>query len=80
MFFSFLLRIAELPYFRLIDNTDENYRTFDSFINSMWVVIITLTTVGYGDITASTFPGRFISVSIAICGSFLMAIVVMVVT
>ena len=45
---AYLIRIAELPYYRHIGED------FDYF-NSVWLTVITLTTVGYGDMSANTF-------------------------
>lgn len=36
--------------------------------NALWWSIVTLTTVGYGDITPATLPGRFIGIIIMIFG------------
>jgi len=39
-----------------------------SFINALWLSVVTLTTVGYGDITPTTIPGRIIGVFIMLFG------------
>ena len=48
--------------------------------SSLWLVIITLTTVGYGDVFPCTVPGRIVSITIALSGALLMAIIVTIVT
>jgi hypothetical protein len=80
LFYSYLLRIFELPYFRAVSPTDPTYRQFDDFFSANWCCIITLTTVGYGDMTPCTTPGRIVTITIAMTGSFLMALVVAMVT
>lgn len=47
--FAYLIRIFEMPRFRL-DGDD----TFDSYFNSVWFTVVTLTTVGYGDFSPLT--------------------------
>ena len=42
--------------------------------NTIWNVIITMTTVGYGDIFPKTIMGRVIGVIIALWGLFLVSI------
>jgi voltage-gated potassium channel len=80
IFYSYVLRIFELPYYRVLPKDDGNYREFDSMFTSFWLVIITLTTVGYGDFFPCTFPGRLVASMIALTGSFLMALIVTTVT
>lgn len=80
LFYSYILRIYELPYFRVIPEDEANYKVFDSFFAANWCVIVTLTTVGYGDITPGTLIGRCITMTIAISGSFMMALLVGTVT
>ena len=43
-------------------------------------MIITMTTVGYGDYYARTIPGRFITVIACIVGVFLVSIMVVALT
>jgi len=42
-------------------------------INCMWNVIITLTTVGYGDLYPKTLMGRIVGVVIAFWGVFIVS-------
>ena len=72
MILAYILRVFELPYFRYADE----YSQFDHYFNSIWVVIITLTTVGYGDIAPSTLPGRVVAMIIALWGAFLISLLV----
>lgn len=78
--FSYILRIYEAPYYKHLKPTDENYRLMDSYFTNLWVTIITVTTVGYGDISAVTFPGKLVTIAMAISGTFIMALVVSVVS
>ena len=80
MFYSYLYRIFELPYFREINKDDSLFRSIDSYFNACYLSVITLTTVGYGDIFPCTTPGRLVSIQVAITGSILMATVIMVVS
>lgn len=42
-----------------------------------WLVIVTMATVGYGDITPKTLPGRVFAFFLAIWGVFLISLVVL---
>jgi len=78
--YAYLLRIYEQPYYAALDKDDGNFEEMNSYLTALWLVIITVTTVGYGDYSACTIPGRIITVMIAIKGIFLMALVVGVVS
>lgn len=39
-----------------------------SYLNSMWLIAITFLTIGYGDLTPSTYCGRFVSVLTGLMG------------
>jgi hypothetical protein len=47
-------------------------------MNSAWLTIITMTTVGYGDFYAQTNFGRFFSVIAFIVGNVLISLIVVV--
>jgi voltage-gated potassium channel len=77
-FFAYNIRIFELPYFRL-ENDESIKNVFDSYFNSIYFAIITITTVGYGDIPVCTYPGRLIVIFLAVWGSFMMSLMVVTV-
>lgn len=51
----------------------------DSYFNGVWLTLITLTTVGYGDIPPCTTAGRVVLMVVAIWGSFIMSLLVVVI-
>lgn len=68
---AYLLRLAELPFYRK-QGADFSY------FNSVWLTVITLTTVGYGDISTVTVPGRILTMALALWGTILLSLVVVV--
>ena len=68
--FSYQLRLFE----RKIDEH------FNNFTTAMWNMIITLTTIGYGDFYAQTHMGRFIAILIAFFGNFFVSLFVVALT
>ena len=72
---SYILRVFEIPYFRRYGH---NMYEFDDFNNSLWLIVMTITTVGYGDITVHTAPGRFITMFAALWGAVMISLVVLV--
>lgn len=71
--FSFVIRLCELPL-----AIEENNLGFESFVVTIWVVIVTLTTVGYGDYYPKTMPGRFLGFILCIWGIVEISIIVVV--
>ena len=61
-------------YFREFD-----LNTFDSFPTAVWTVIITMTTVGYGDIYAVSPLGRMVSIFNALWGTFLVSLLIVMI-
>ena len=65
--FAYQLRIFEAPL------SKASSQNFNSISNSMWNVIITMTTVGYGDIYPKTHFGRIIGIIICFWGVFIVS-------
>ena len=72
--FSYDLRIYE----RYFDELNES--NLGNYLNDLWCIFITMTTVGYGDISPKSFFGRLISVVTCLFGVFLVGLVVISVT
>lgn len=70
---GFLLRIFEQP---LKEVSGQDF----SYSNSVWNVIVTMSTVGYGDFFPKTIMGRFVGVLICIWGAAVVSIFVVTVT
>jgi potassium intermediate/small conductance calcium-activated channel subfamily N protein 2 len=63
------MKICESPLARN-DSTSNN---FSLYSNCMWNIIITMTTVGYGDFYARTDLGRFTIFIVCIFGIFVLS-------
>lgn len=74
------MRLFESPYFRSLPIDNSDYRSLDGIGSAIWLVVITLTSVGYGDIFPCTIPGRIVAIIIAIVGTLLIALKVTIVT
>jgi hypothetical protein len=72
--FGQAVRICEAPLSRITPEMDH----FD-YTNSMWSVILTMTTVGYGDIYPRTFAGRIIIFIVSMVGVVIVSMVVVTV-
>jgi hypothetical protein len=70
------MRIYESPFVRDLDDPILN----KTFGNMIYMVLMTIFTVGYGDIAPVTKMGRFWAFIAALWGSFLIALNVVAVT
>ncbi|EGR28720.1 small-conductance calcium-activated potassium channel protein, putative [Ichthyophthirius multifiliis] len=70
-YFGFAIRICESPLQR-----DKDNQLFHNMLNSMWNIIITMTTVGYGDYFAQTHLGRFVIFFVCMWGVFIVSMMV----
>ena len=76
LFFSMLVMIYERPYYHY--SLEMPYYYFSSISRSTWFVIISMTTVGYGDTITTTPVGRFIDIITILMGAYIMSIVIAV--
>jgi hypothetical protein len=73
--FTFSTRVFErglAPY-----NPSQN---FNNFFNAAWYILITMTTVGYGDFVVKTNEGRIIAMFACITGVFLISLLILTLT
>lgn len=70
---AYIVRVFEMPYDLKTDKTD-----FLDFGDSIWFTIITITTVGYGDIVCKTMGGQLTAIFIALWGTFIVSLLVLV--
>ncbi len=68
--FSFSIRAFEREL------SPHSQQDFSSFFNALWYALITMTTVGYGDLVAYTTEGRFFAVLACVTGIFLLSMMV----
>lgn len=71
LIFSIVIRIFEMPFARAYDSIQ-----FDPFMKSVWLTVITLFTIGYGDLFPSSNPGKIVAIFLAFWGAILLALVV----
>jgi potassium intermediate/small conductance calcium-activated channel subfamily N protein 2 len=51
---------------------------FNNLFNSVWCVVITMTTIGYGDFFPRTIYGRIMDIIVAVWGIFIVSLTVVV--
>ena len=74
--FGFAVRTYERPY----NDDNGQLQNYDYVWNAMWLVIITMCTVGYGDFYPRTHVGRFVIVIACFWGIFLISMMVVTLT
>lgn len=72
--FACIIRIWERPYFEL--TLDPPGLDFTYIGSAVWYILISMTTVGYGNIVASTPVGRALAITAIIVGAFLLSLLV----
>jgi voltage-gated potassium channel len=73
-----LIRIFEVPYYR--NHIEYDIYAFDSIFNAIWLITMTVTTVGYGDIHPRTDPGKLICILAALWGAIMISLLVVTTT
>jgi hypothetical protein len=74
---AYLLRLFELP---LLKHMPSTYYTLDAYFNAIYCTIITITTVGYGDIAPKSDLGKVVMMFAALVGALLVSLVVVMVS
>jgi voltage-gated potassium channel Kch len=89
LIFALSLRIAERDVqaiYNTLNQVSEGASQKDGtndisdFSNALWLTIITMTTVGYGDYFPRTTFGRVIDVILVVWGTFIVSLMVVVLT
>src|SRR3990167_3384006 len=73
--FAFAIRVCELPISKIIRSNG-----YDSYINCVWWVVVTMSTIGYGDYYPKTVPGRAVAVALCIWGVIMVSLMVVSLT
>lgn len=71
--FSFAFRVSER-------GMDSKSHLFNYYSNTIWLAIITMTTVGYGDMAPLTEIGRIVGLTCVFWGGFTVSVMVVVLT
>lgn len=50
---------------------------FTDYMRVFWFSVVTMATVGYGDITPKTLPGRFLAFMLSVWGVFIISLIVL---
>eukprot|EP01017_Pseudomicrothorax_dubius_P003723 TRINITY_DN10595_c0_g2_i1.p1 TRINITY_DN10595_c0_g2~~TRINITY_DN10595_c0_g2_i1.p1 ORF type:complete len:293 (+),score=29.52 TRINITY_DN10595_c0_g2_i1:113-991(+) len=66
---AFAIRICEFPLNKVDDSQD-----YESFVNCIWMVAASMSTIGFGDYFPRTNPGRVVSFITAVWGVFVYAL------
>lgn len=73
---SFMLRVVEGPVFSVSKAMRDANIDFNIFQNCIWCVLVTMTTVGYGDYYPSTNLGRLIIIITAVVGNIIISLII----
>jgi hypothetical protein len=80
MILAYFLRVFELPYQIYTTPLEKRLPLAEEYFCYIYLMIVTITTVGYGDITAKTIVGKFTLMISSIWGAFLISFIILVVT
>jgi hypothetical protein len=74
--FAYIVRIFELP---LLEFFAAEFIMIDSYFKALYLTVITITTVGYGDIVPHSYPGKVCMMSAAGFGAISISLIITVV-
>lgn len=83
--FGFAVRTFEGPYYDdevtgAMSPDDDGYQAYDYAWNGWWLIVVTMTTVGFGDYFPKTHLGRAVVVGACLYGVFLVSSMVVTLT
>lgn len=67
---SYQIRIFEIPYYRQLSLLD-----LEQYLSCIWMIVITMGTVGFGDIVPETPVGRVLIMITSIWGTLVITLV-----
>jgi len=81
LIFGFAVRTVERVYYEdeatgRIFPTEDSYQDYTFMWNGWWLIVVTMTTVGFGDFFAKTYLGRAVSIIACFYGVFLVSLMV----
>jgi len=75
-YIAFVLRNLEVGF---IPDDGKNFH-LEYVANALWLTIVTMTTVGYGDMYPQTHLGRTFAILAFVCGNFLTSFITVILT
>lgn len=84
-FLAYAVRMFERPFYddpivSSISEDDYDYQDYSLFNNAWWLIVVTMTTVGYGDYFPRTHLGRIVIILACFCGVFIVSLTVVTLT
>jgi len=70
--------VVELPYEQYLKNPADIRNNLRDYGSAIWLTVITMTTVGYGDIFTHTAFGQITAILTALWGTFVISLLIMV--